>query len=93
MESERPSVRLLSSILWPAFLMACATEALVFAMVDPGDLHGLDGDALALSRQAVYSLGFLSFWALGAAACGLAVHLTKVPPEDAAGEIDDRFGA
>ena len=34
-----PSVMRVSAILWPAFLMAGVIEMLVFAMVDPGDLH------------------------------------------------------
>ena len=53
------------SILWPAFLLACVIELLVFALVDPADLRW-GGEALALSRQAVYTAGFFVFWVLAA---------------------------
>ena len=59
------------SILWPAFLLASATELLVFALVDPADLHWR-GEALALSRQAVYTAGFFVFWSVCTAACALS---------------------
>ena len=44
-------------IVWPAFLAACVLELLVFAVVDPQDLHWGD-QALGLSRQAVYTGAF-----------------------------------
>lgn len=33
-------------ILWPAFMAAGVLETLVFAVVDPDDMHGLGGAAL-----------------------------------------------
>lgn len=45
-------------IAWPAFLMAGVLEMLVFAMVDPQDLHWF-GQPLALSRQGVYTLSLI----------------------------------
>ena len=48
-------------IAWPAFLGACALELLVFAVVDPGDLHW-SGQPLGLSRQGVYTAAFFVFW-------------------------------
>lgn len=51
-------------ILWPAFLMAGVMEMLVFAMVDPQDLHWFGGQPLELSRQGVYTVAFFIFWAL-----------------------------
>ena len=64
-------------ILWPAFLLACALEVLVFALVDPGDLNWR-GEALGASRQAVYTVGFFVFWllAMGAGALTLLLTLT-----------------
>ena len=44
-------------IAWPAFLVAGVLEFLVFAMVDPQDLHWF-GQPVALSRQGVYTLAF-----------------------------------
>jgi hypothetical protein len=49
-------------IAWPAFLAAAMMEMLVFAFVDPLELHWL-GD-LGWSRQAIYTLAFFSFWAV-----------------------------
>lgn len=48
-------------IAWPAFLLAAVLEMLVFAMVDPGDLHWF-GQPLDWSRQAVYTVAFFVFW-------------------------------
>ncbi len=50
-------------ILWPAFMAAGVLETLVFAVVDPDDLHGLGGAALGWSALSVYSVTFLMFWA------------------------------
>ncbi|MFI5446881.1 hypothetical protein [Polaromonas sp. UC242_47] len=48
-------------IVWPAFLMACLLDLLVFALVDPRELHW-SGQPLGLSRQGVYSAAFFAFW-------------------------------
>jgi hypothetical protein len=40
-------------IAWPAFLVAGMLEMLVFAMVDPQDLHWF-GQPLEMSRQGIY---------------------------------------
>ena len=53
--------RTLMSIAWPGFLAACVLQLVVFAMVDPHDLHWA-GEHLPWSRQAVYAAGFLLFW-------------------------------
>ena len=68
----------LLTILWPAFVMAGVLEILVFALVDPGELHGFGGSAAAWPPQAVYSVAFLVFWAVIAAAS--AVTLWLAPP-------------
>ena len=47
-------------IAWPAFLAAAVMEMLVFAFVDPLELHWL-GD-LGWSRQGIYTLAFFAFW-------------------------------
>ncbi len=60
-------------IVWPAFLSACVLELLVFALVDPADLH-VSGHLLAWSRQAVYTVAFFIFWS----ACLLSAALTTL---------------
>ena len=57
-------------IAWPAFLVAAVLEMVVFALVDPGDLHWF-GAPLALSREAVYTLAFFVFWGLTMASSAL----------------------
>jgi hypothetical protein len=64
-------------ILWPAFLGAGLLELLVFAHVDPADVHTLAGAPVELSRQAVYTLSFFGFWAVVAAACALSGWLLR----------------
>lgn len=64
-------------IAWPAFLLAAVLEMLVFAMVDPSDLHGFGGQPLDWSRQAVYTVAFFVFWGVTAASSALSVLLTR----------------
>jgi hypothetical protein len=63
-------------ILWPAFLVGGIAETLFFATFDPHELTFL-GEPLALSRQAVYTLGFFFFWAVCAAASALTMFLQR----------------
>jgi hypothetical protein len=67
-------------IVWPAFLLACLLEMLVFALVDPQDLHWF-GQPVELSREAVYTLAFFVFWALSMVASGLTTLLSMSPFE------------
>ena len=67
-------------IVWPAFLAACVLELVVFAMVDPNDLHW-GGHPIALSRQATYTIGFFVFWAICMVASGLTALLGMPPAE------------
>lgn len=68
-------------IAWPAFLLAAVLEMIVFAMVDPSDLHWVGGRPLEWSRQAVYTVAFFVFWAVTAASSALSVLLTRTPPD------------
>lgn len=68
------AVRRWALIAWPAFLAACLLEALVFSMVDPGEVHWLGQPVLA-SRQAVYTAAFFCFWLIAMACSGLALWL------------------
>lgn len=63
------------AILWPSFLMAGVLEMLVFALVDPADLHWHGAD-LDWSRPAVYSAAFFVFWLVVAAATFLTALLS-----------------
>ena len=68
--------RLTLQILWPAFLAAGVLEVLLFAVVDPSDLHGLHAAPLGWSRQAVYTVTFGLCWMATAASSALTVLLT-----------------
>ena len=67
-------------IAWPAFLVACVLELLVFALVDPQDLHWL-GQPVDLSRQGVYTLAFFVFWVLAMVSSALTTLLSMSPFE------------
>lgn len=67
-------------IAWPAFLLAGVIEMLVFAMVDPKDLHWF-GRSLVLSREAVYTVAFFIFWLLTMASSALTTLLALSPFE------------
>ena len=72
-------------ILWPSFLMAGLTEALVFALVDPSGLQWLGGAPVGLSSSAVYSLAFFAFWLLISTAGALTQILLALPDVHADG--------
>ena len=67
-------------VLWPAFLAACLLEALIFALVDPRDLHWF-GQSLAMSAEGVYTLAFFIFWGVCMFASGLTTLLSLSPAE------------
>jgi len=67
-------------IMWPAFLVAEMLEMVVFAFVDPSDLHWF-GSPLAISREAVYTLAFFVFWVAAMIASALTALLTMSPFE------------
>jgi hypothetical protein len=64
-------------ILWPAFVAAGVLELLVFAHVDPADVHTVAGAPVELSRQAVYTLSFFAFWAVTSAAAAMSCWLQR----------------
>ena len=74
-------VRRLLLIMWPAFLAAGLLTMLVFAMVDPQDLHWF-GYPLVLSRAGVYTLAFFAFWAIVAMASSMTALLASPVTED-----------
>ena len=72
--------RRLMWIAWPAFLVAGVLEMLVFALVDPEDLHWF-GAPLGWSRQAVYTLAFFVFWGITMASSALTALLSRSADE------------
>ena len=77
LESDTMNRKNLLTILWPAFLMAGVLEMMVFAVVDPAELHGSGGELLGWSSQAVYTLSFVSFWGVISAAGVLTWFLNQ----------------
>jgi hypothetical protein len=67
-------------VIWPAFLVAGAAEAIFFTVFDPFELHFF-GAPLEMSRSAIYTMGFFGFWALGIASSALTVFLERSPWE------------
>ncbi|UUZ63252.1 hypothetical protein LP414_27050 [Polaromonas sp. P1(28)-13] len=74
--NEVPKARYWALVIWPAFLAACLLEALVFAMVDPGEVHW-PGPTFQPSRQGVYTMAFFTFWLISMACSGLVLWLAK----------------
>ena len=68
-------------ILWPAFLMTGVLEIMVFAVVDPGDLHWFGGPAIGWSLKAIYTVTFLIFWGAVATASAITALLWLEPDE------------
>jgi hypothetical protein len=70
----------ISVILWPSFLVGGAAVGVFFTMVDPQELY-LFGEPVHFSKMATYSIGFLAFWALGAASSFLTYMLHRSADE------------
>ena len=68
-------------IAWPAFLVAGVVEMVVFAFVDPEQLHGIAGEPLGFSRSAVYTIAFFAFWMATMASSALTTLLALSPFE------------
>lgn len=64
------------SILWPSFLAAALAEMLFFTLFDPDELS-LFWRVLPLSRTAVYSIGFMLFWAFAALSSWMTALLQR----------------
>ena len=71
---------------WPAFLVACVLEMLVFAVVDPDNLHWF-GQPIVLSHQGIYTVAFFLFWLVSALAGTLTLLLAE-PGQDTQDVID-----
>ena len=71
-----PLMRFWGVIVWPSFLAACLLEALVFSVVDPGDLHW-PGHIGTPSNRAIYTVGFFAFWLINIVCCRLVLWLAQ----------------
>jgi hypothetical protein len=67
-------------IFWPAFVVGGIVEVLFFTFFDPMELH-FQGQPLSLSRLAVYSIGFLLFWAFAAASSAFTCFMQRSSEE------------
>ncbi|HET9670388.1 MAG TPA: hypothetical protein VFQ93_12340 [Casimicrobiaceae bacterium] len=65
-------------VIWPGFLSALVAEIGFFALFDPLDFNA----RLALTREAVYTLGFVAFWLLGMLSSALTLFLQQVAPQE-----------
>jgi len=74
-------LRWLMWVLWPAFLMGGAATAVVFSVVDPGDLSFF-GQPVEASRQAVYTVGFLLAWLFCSLSSALTLYTMPVALSD-----------
>ena len=72
------SAQRLMCIAWPAFLVTVILEGLVFAVIDPMDLHFV-AEGFQLSRQGFYTLAFFVFWGVIALASALSIFLMNPP--------------
>lgn len=68
------------AVIWPAFLAAAVLEMLVFALVDPAQLHWA-GQAQQWPDLAVYTVAFFVFWSVALMASALTALLALPPVE------------
>jgi hypothetical protein len=62
-------------VIWPGFIAACVAEFIFFALFDPLDFNM----RLNLSREAVYTWGFIAFWLLGILSSAITLLLVVTP--------------
>jgi hypothetical protein len=72
-------------LAWPAFITACLLELLVFAVVDPREIHFPAG-FFHITRMAVYTLAFFVFWAVGMGCSAMVLWLMMPPVERVHGQ-------
>ncbi len=72
--------RRLMWIAWPAFLAAAALEMVLFAFIDPSELH-LPGAMAGWPREAVYTVVFFLCWAATLVSSALTTLLAMSPVE------------
>ena len=71
------------TVAWSSFLVASAGTMVFFAFVDPTPVAALFSTTGTIpGRTALYTIGFLFFWFLCAAAAGLTAWLLTTPPAE-----------
>ena len=68
------NARLLMWILWPSFLVAGLAEGIFFTGISPVDLIFF-GQPIAVSDQAIYTIGFFILWLLCALSSTLSIFI------------------
>ena len=74
-------------ILWPSFIVGGIATVVFFTVFDPRELE-LFGERSALSRLAVYSIGFFAFWLFAAASSALTCFFQRTSAEINRGGAD-----
>jgi hypothetical protein len=74
--------RFAMAVAWSSFLAAGVLEALVFAVVDPGELRWFGAAPVELTPMAVYTVSFLIFWGVVALGASLALLLVNLPSDE-----------
>jgi hypothetical protein len=70
------AIRFWGVILWPSFLAACLLAFMVFAIVDPAELHW-PGHVGPASSRAIYTVAFFFFWLVNILCCRLVLWLSS----------------
>ena len=70
--TDKPRSARWGAVLWPAFLGAALADAVLFTLIDPAQVHWLEG-RLHLSPLMAYTVGFFGFWLLIAASSWLSL--------------------
>lgn len=73
-------MRQFAYVYGPSIVMAAIAEIVFFAVINPQDLY-LFGEAVHWSPVAVYSVGFLLFWALTASTVALSLFMQQAPAD------------
>ncbi len=63
-------------IVWPSFIVGGIAEAVFFTMFDPMELNFF-GAPVALSRTAIYTIGFFLFWFFAAGSSAFTCFLQR----------------
>lgn len=63
-------------VAWVGFLTACLLEALVFSVVDPGEVHW-SGQMPQPTRQGIYTMAFFCFWLISTLSARVVLWLAE----------------
>ncbi len=63
-------------IVWPSFIVGGVAETVFFTMFDPMELNFF-GEPVALSRTAIYTIGFFLFWLFAAGSSAFTCFLQR----------------